>query len=146
MFYQCLTDSLLNLVMIFFFLIQNLLLLIFCMDDRGLYIMFYFIFISIIIQINRLYFFRTDVLFTFPAFLSLGYKVILSKVCNMIIKWCSIISTKSSFVYITNFLHTMYYFPSSINYIISFFFIAKYFFFPPSVKSSQKIFIHTSPL
>ena len=108
-FYQCLTASLLNLVMNFFFLIQNLLILIFCMDDRGLYIMFYFIFISIIIQINCLYFFRTDVLFTFPAFLSFGYKVILSKVCNMTIKWCGIISTKSSFVYITNFLHTIFF-------------------------------------
>ena len=57
-FYQYLTDCLLNLIMHLFFLILTFLLLIFCMDDleyTATLIMFCFIFIYIIIKINHLY-------------------------------------------------------------------------------------------
>ena len=67
---------------------------------------------------KRLYFFSSYLLHTFPVFVRLRYDVILSKVRTMTIKWHGFITTKSFFVYITNFLHTMYFFPSSIYYIV----------------------------
>ena len=87
--FQYLTDCLLNLIMNLLFLIQNVQLLISCMDDLQ-YIatldMFCFIFISIIVKINHfLKYFLTILLRILSQFLySYGNVVILSKVCNLL--------------------------------------------------------------
>ena len=86
-FYQYLVDYLLNLLMHLFFLIQNLLLLIICVDDLEymlLWIMFYFVFISIIIKINHLYLLSISFSHNVKAFVPYGYVIILSKVYNLL--------------------------------------------------------------
>ena len=86
-FYQYLVDGLLNLITHLFFLIQNLQLLIFFMDDLEYrpFGICCFIFTCNIIKINHFIpdtLFSNSVLHTFPAFAPYGYDVILWKVCN----------------------------------------------------------------
>ena len=70
-----------------FFQIQNLLLLVFCMDDLE-YIAtlnnVLFIFNSTIIQINHLYLLSISLSHTLKAFVPYGFVVILSEVCNFL--------------------------------------------------------------
>ena len=98
-FYQCLVDFLLNLIINLFFQILNLQLLIFYMDDleyMANFIMFGFIFIkcnsiNITIKVDHFIFQKINLFaisfslsHTLKVFVPYGYVLILSDVCNLL--------------------------------------------------------------
>ena len=95
-----LADYFLNLTMHLFLLILNLQLLIFCTVDLEymvtlIYALFYFF--GIIIKINHLYLVSISLSHTLKTFFPYGYVVILSNVCNLLLK-SLIISAKCNLI------------------------------------------------
>ena len=89
-FYQDLTGCLLDWIMHLFFQIQNLQLLVFCMDDvKYMATLNYFLpFLHcIIIKINHLYLLSISLSHTRKTFVPFRYFVILWEVCKILSSW-----------------------------------------------------------